>query len=108
MFNETSCDAVMIGRGALGNPWLFSRAKALLETGDSLTPPTAEERINAALRHCEIATSAFGLGAVVTLRKHLAWYTKGLRDSSRLRAELTHASTIDQVKSILEPFKALT
>jgi nifR3 family TIM-barrel protein len=107
MIEETSCDGVMIGRGALGNPWLFSRAQALLD-GASQPPPTANERIELALRHCEIATSAFGLGAVVTLRKHLAWYTKGLRDSSRLRAELSQASTISQVRSILEPYRALT
>ncbi|MDR1640986.1 MAG: tRNA dihydrouridine synthase DusB [Clostridiales bacterium] len=107
MLKEASPDGVMIGRGALGNPWLFSRAQALLN-GIELPPPTVNERIDACLRHCEIAASAFGLGAVVTLRKHLAWYTKGIRDSSRLRAELTHASTIEQVRSILEPFRALT
>jgi nifR3 family TIM-barrel protein len=99
MFDETGCDGVMIGRGACGNPWIFKRIKGLLETGESLPTPTESERLSMALRHCRIASNE-NPNAIIALRSHLAWYTKGIPGSSHLRSELVHASTISDVERV--------
>jgi tRNA-dihydrouridine synthase B len=82
---ETGCDAVMIGRGALGNPWLF---RGILERlrGHAVTPPTIDDRIAAFTRHIDlIAEHTPQKRLVHELRKAVAWYTKGLRDSAGVR-----------------------
>jgi nifR3 family TIM-barrel protein len=82
---ETGCDAVMIGRGALGNPWLF---RGILERlrGQAVTPTTIDDRIAAFTRHIDlIAQHTPPKRLVHELRKAVAWYTKGLRDSAGVR-----------------------
>ena len=86
MFAETGCDAVMIGRGCLGNPWLFKRAIHLLETGELLPEPDFQERIRMALYHLREAIAYFGeKRAIPRMRKHIAWYLKGLPHSTEIK-----------------------
>ena len=89
------CDAVMIARGALGNPWLFSRTLALLETGVCPPPPTPAEIIETALAHLYAAEN------VIEMRKHLSWYTKGLPGSAEARRKINNAQTKAEMTQVL-------
>ncbi len=103
MLEETGCDGVMIGRGALGNPWLFLRTIHYLATGELLPPPGPVERIAMALHHFELEVSLKGAGlAVPQMRKHLAWYLKGLPAAAQKRAAINSARTAAEVKSLLQ------
>lgn len=86
---ETGCDGVMIGRGAIYNPWLFERAKHFLATGEHLPEPSIGERAALCIRHLRMAAGLKGeQRAVLEHRKHYQAYLKGLRNIARLRAEL--------------------
>ena len=85
MLNQTNCDAIMIGRGAQGNPWIFKRINHYMQTGEILPEPTLEEKINTAIKHLKLAVEEHGeYVAVREMRKHIAWYLKGLRNSARV------------------------
>ena len=89
MLNQTNCDAIMIGRGAQGNPWIFKRINHYMQTGEILPEPTLEEKINTAKKHLKLAVEEHGeYVAVREMRKHIAWYLKGLRNSARVRVEI--------------------
>lgn len=106
MLEETGCDGVMIGRGSLGNPWIFSRTVRYLETGELLPPPSPVERLEAALEHFELAVSLKGPEiAVPQMRKHLAWYLKGLPGAAARRAAVNSAKTPEEVRSLLEEYR---
>lgn len=102
MLDLTGCDAVMIGRGALGNPWIFRRTLAYLQSGVLLPEPTAKERVGMALEHLgrqiEKDGEARGLRK---MRKLLCFYTRGLHDASRLRERLVRALTYEEVEARL-------
>ena len=86
MRTETGCDAVMIGRGALGNPWLFRDIKAWLRGQPVLGAPTVEERSEVFLRHCSLMRGRTEDKRLIhEIRKSVAWYTKGLPGSADLR-----------------------
>ncbi|MEO6462018.1 MAG: tRNA dihydrouridine synthase DusB [Candidatus Eisenbacteria bacterium] len=79
MLEETGCDAVMVGRGAFGNPWIFREARALLERGEIVPPATPRERLGALLRQYRMAcTITNERHATNEIKKHVAWYVKGL------------------------------
>lgn len=101
MSERTGCDAVMIGRGAMGNPWLFSEIRAVLY-GDTYTPPTDRERIETAVRQLDTAVLEKGekLG-VLQSRGQLSWYLKGIRGSASARSALNMAVTRDEMAGIL-------
>lgn len=102
MLEETGCDAVMIGRAALGNPFIFRETVELIEHGRRIPLPTIEERIAAAYQHLELVCSFKGeTVAIREMRKHLAWYTRGMRGAARLREEINQATTRQQIDSIL-------
>lgn len=94
MFRDTGCDAVMIGRGAQGNPWIFRRMRHYLETGEELPCVTGQERKTLILRHLDMLITYKGayIGAR-EMRKHATWYTKGLPHSSELRMKFNQAET---------------
>ena len=98
MLEETGCDLVMIGRASLGNPWIFEQANHFLESGESLPPPNATERLLIIHRHLrgiiELRGSECG---VREMRKHISWYLKGLPDSSKIKTELYKLTTENQV-----------
>ncbi|MCL2223478.1 MAG: tRNA dihydrouridine synthase DusB [Defluviitaleaceae bacterium] len=93
------CDAIMLARGALGNPWLFSRTKALLETGTLPPPPTHAEIIETALQHLHAAEKEGN--NIVEMRKHLCWYTKGLHGSAEARRLINAAKSATEMEEIL-------
>lgn len=107
MLDETGCDGVFIARGALGNPWIFRRTHSLLTYGEAGPPPTPSERIKMALWHLKLQVDYSGerMG-VLQMRKHLGWYIKGLRGSSRVRAELNLLSTPEEVERRLTEYLA--
>ena len=89
MLEKTNCDAIMIGRGAQGNPWIFNRINHYMETGEILPKPTAKEKINTAIEHMKLAVEEHGeYVAVREMRKHIGWYIKGLKNSARYRDEI--------------------
>jgi len=89
MILTTGCDGVMIGRGALGNPWIFSQAEAHLQGERPPKMPSFQEKIKLCLEHYDLALEEMGeFRAVREMRKHIAWYTKGLPQGSILRKEI--------------------
>ncbi len=103
MMALTGCDAVMLGRAVLGNPFLIRETVELLSRGQSLPPPTQAERIETALRHLELAIEYKGEWvAVREMRKQLAWYIKGRPGASELRSRLNQASSQEEIQAILE------
>ena len=91
-----------IGRGAMGNPWVFTRTRHYLETGELLPEPDAKERVDTALRHLELMIAYRGeYLAVREMRKHAAWYLKGLWGAAETRNLINTAETPDQLRQIL-------
>ena len=107
MLNKTNCDAIMIGRGAQGNPWIFKRINHYMQTGEILPEPTLEEKMNTAIKHLNLAVEEHGeYVAVREMRKHIAWYLKGLRNSARIRDEInkieSHQEVVDKLNAYME------
>ncbi len=103
MFEETGVDAVMIGRGAIGNPWIFKRAKALIEDGIELPPPSWVERISVVTEHLTLKCEWLGeCRGVREMRRMYGGYFKGFRNASKLRMRLMKAQTMEAVLSVLE------
>lgn len=101
MMNETGCDGVMIGRAAIGNPWILRDVGHYLRTGDLLPPPTLTERIDAGLIHLSDLAQTMGEDrAVRHLRGQLPHYVKGLRGASEARESIVRSTTIEDVKAI--------
>lgn len=98
----TGADGVMIGRGAQGNPWVFPQLIHWLRTGEELPPPTPAERAEVVLRHLDLLISYKGdyIG-IREMRKHAAWYTRGLPGSAQLRERFNRADTRDAFVEIL-------
>jgi tRNA-dihydrouridine synthase B len=100
-FDETGCDAVMIGRAAIGNPFIFREIKHYLATGEILAPPTYEERINVALVHLELTmTYKDPKRAINETRKHYSGYLKGLFGASNIRQTLVTLNTYEEIKEV--------
>ena len=101
----TDCDAIMIARGSMGNPWIFNQIERVLN-GKEILPISAEEKINMCLRHYELAIKYDGeFKAVREMRKHTSWYLKGLPKSSEIRNVVNGLSTTQEVISILQSYK---
>lgn len=99
---ETGCDGVAVGRGALGNPWIFAQIRAALR-GEEIRRPTDADRLAAALRHARMLAAWKGEAvAVREMRKHAVWYTKGMRDAARVRPAIQAARTLEELRSSLE------
>jgi tRNA-dihydrouridine synthase B len=99
---ETGCDGVMIGRGAIANPWLFKQAKHYMATGNLLPEPTVEEKINMCIEHLKLNVEHKGEKyGVVTFRKHYVGYLKGLPNITPIRTELMKYADMDQVITCL-------
>jgi tRNA-dihydrouridine synthase B len=107
MLEETGCDAVMIGRGALGNPWLCRRTLHLLQEGELLPEPQPAERLQLARRHFDLVVELKGPElALLQMRKHLACYLKGLPAAARRRSEINAAGSVGEVRAILDAYLA--
>lgn len=105
MFNQTGCDAVMVARGAQGNPWIFKRTLHYLLHGELLPYPADEEKYNIILEQYSMMIELKGEEtAVKEMRKHIAWYLKGMPGASALRGEIFGAKTFEEVLSILSRY----
>lgn len=105
MLEETGCDGVMIGRGALGNPWMLYRTVEYLKSGILLPEPEAEEKIRIAILHMDRLAALKGESvAVREMRKHLAWYLKGLKGAARVKDLIMEETKRDEMVRILEDF----
>ncbi len=100
MMDKTGCDGVMIGRGAEGNPWIFSEIAATMENR-AFTPPTLEERLSLAAYQLDemIALKGERTG-LAEAKKHMAWYIGGVRGAAAARASIMTADTADRIKEI--------
>ena len=109
MFKETGCDAVMIGRGAQGNPWIFRQVKVYLETGNITAPPSIDEIVDMIIRHCQMLCDVKGeFTAVREMRKHFAWYTAGIKHAAALRNEVNHITKQDEFNEFVQQMRGLT
>lgn len=110
MIAETGCDAVMIGRAALGNPWIFQGIRQELHApaGGAGTPPSPgpspSARLSVILRHGEEMHRRCGDAGIREMRKHLAWYSRGIPGASAFRAELVRVSTLHGFRSAVRRF----
>lgn len=105
MLEKTKCDAIMIGRGAQGNPWIFKRINHYMETGQILPEPTLEERITTAIKHMNLAVAEHGeYVAVREMRKHIGWYLKGLKNSAKYRDQINKITDYKEVIAMLEEY----
>lgn len=104
MFEQTGVDGIMIGRGAFGNPWIFRNIKHFLETGEKLPQPTNEEKLEIMKQHIELAVQEKGDIAVKELRKHIAWYTKNLKNSSEFRNSINVIEDKQELINRLEEY----
>ena len=103
MYDETGCDLVMVGRGSYGRPWVFRDIKHYLETGENLPEMTAEEKMAVMIKHCEYLCRYKGeKQGMKEARKNVAWYVKGMKGSSKLRAACGNLSTLDEAKKMAE------
>ena len=106
MFAETNVDAVMIGRAALGNPWLIKQVVESLQTGQIIGEPTYQEKIAQCLAHAkrlmEIEPEKV---AMFQMRGHAPWYIKGLKSSARVKNELSKIDTYEQLEMILMEYQ---
>ena len=99
----TGADMAMIGRGALGNPWIFEQAKAVLDGGEAPPPPPVGERARAALSQFEKAAGTKGERvACLEARKHYMWYLRGVPHSGYFKAQICKAETLNDLRRITE------
>ncbi|MFV0314004.1 MAG: tRNA dihydrouridine synthase, partial [Anaerotignum sp.] len=105
LFEHTGCDAIMVGRGAQGNPWIFKRILHYLETGELLPEPTATQRVEKALRHAQMLIEYKGdyIG-IREMRKHMAWYMKGLPGVAELRGKLNYTVSFKEMEDLLQNY----
>ncbi len=106
MLEETGCDAVMVGRAALGNPFIFKAMNDYLETGIRPDPPTVDEKIEMAQIHARLMVEQFGEEkGVVMMRRYLGWYVKGFRGASELRPKLFQVTTIADMNDLFAEYQ---
>ncbi len=102
MFEETGCDFIMIGRGALGNPWIFAELNASLN-GDTYERPGLEIIKQTMLRHFDDLVAVKGeYTAIREMRKHVGWYIKGVHGAARLRGEVNQLTTAKELRAAIE------
>ncbi|MCF6266863.1 MAG: tRNA dihydrouridine synthase DusB [Desulfuromusa sp.] len=104
MLQQTGCDAIMIGRGGYGNPWLISQLLDLL-AGKKVIYPSSAEKLQVALQHLQFHRDHFGgKKTLLEMRKHLCWYARGLEGASHFRATLQKTEQLDQVLDLTKLF----
>ena len=102
MFNVTECDAIMVGRGAMGNPWIFKEITCALENKEYI-PPSATERLSLALEQIALMIEVKGerIG-IAEGKKHVGWYITGMNGAAAARNRIMTSSSFDEIKNILE------
>jgi nifR3 family TIM-barrel protein len=102
MMDQAGVDGVMIGRAALGNPWMLYRTVHFLETGENIPEPAPQEKMEVCILHMDRLIKLKGEEvAVREMRKHASWYIKGLRGAARMRDEINKLTTRDEMAEVL-------
>ncbi|MCH2450449.1 MAG: tRNA dihydrouridine synthase DusB [Gracilimonas sp.] len=105
MFEETGVDGVMIGRGAIGNPWIFERTRHYLETGELLPDPTVRQRVELCAKQLQLSVKQHGERyGVIIMKKHYGQYLKGVRNGKNLRMDLMQHDEMDPILELLYNF----
>lgn len=108
MLDETGCDAVMIGRGVLGNPWLIKQTVEYLEKGSFVEKISCQERLAMIRKHFELLLSLKEeKNAVLEMRSHIAWYVKGMKDAHEMKRKLFEKKTYIEVKALLNEYERM-
>lgn len=106
MLECTKCDAVMIGRASLGNPWFIKECVEYLEKGKKIPKPTYEEKINMIIKHFNILKEYKGeKTALLEIRTHALWYLKGLKHNSEIKNKITKIKNENELINILNDYK---
>ncbi len=105
LLEQTGCDAVMIGRGAQGNPWIFKKVLAWLQRGELIPDPAPQEKIDTIVRHMDMLTELKGEHiALCEMRKHIAWYIKGMRNATYVKEKVFHTSDRVEIVHLLHEY----
>lgn len=105
MFDSTGCDAIMVGRASIGNPWIFQGIKEYLKTGIAPPPPTARQRIELAMTHLDTNINYYGLpSGIHKMRSRFCRYIKGLPAASRIRGRLVRMESPSEIKNLLSDY----
>ena len=105
MFEQTGCDGIMIGRGALGNPWIFNEIKEYLEIGEIKTTISKEEKLNVLKEHFKLLLDLKGeYVATREIRKFVAWYVKGMDNATALRTRINMIETENDFYNEIDRF----
>lgn len=108
MFKYTGCDAVMIGRGCQGNPFIFKRTLHYINTGELLPEPTWEERLDTAERHMDMLADFKGeVIGIREMRKNLGWYIKGIPHSAEMRVKINATSGRENMRGVINEMREL-
>ena len=105
LLETTGCDAVMLGRAAFGDPWVFRRARAFLERAERLPHPTAAQRLETGVRHLHMMVETVGAEAAAReMRKHVAWYVRGLPRSAQVREQVNRTRDVEEMLARLRRY----
>ena len=108
MLEETGCDAVMIGRAALGNPWIFKEINEYIENGNIIDKPKPIDKVNMCLKHLTyLKKLKVTKVAVLEIRNHVAWYLKGIKGSNDIKNRIYKTKDIDEIYNILNEYKSI-
>jgi nifR3 family TIM-barrel protein len=105
MLERTGVDAVMVARGAQGNPWIFAQCRALLDSGVRLEPPGALERIEVALEHAAALVAFAGEERFARMRKHVGWYISGVPGATYVRARVNEVPNYAGLVALLAEYR---
>jgi tRNA-dihydrouridine synthase B len=107
MIDHTGCSGIMVARGAMGNPWLIREIGVFLETGTILPKPDDDEKVRVALEHFDLLIREKGeRTGLLEMRKHAAWYIKGIKNSSQAKDAINKATTREEVERLLKNLMA--
>ena len=104
LLEQTKCDGIMIGRGALGSPWIFEQVKTYLQDG-TIRKISNKEKLETILKHIELEVAEKGeLTGVREMRKHICYYLKGTQNASEIRDNINHIECKEEVKKVLKEY----
>ncbi|MDL2235987.1 tRNA dihydrouridine synthase DusB [Christensenellaceae bacterium OttesenSCG-928-L17] len=101
---HTGCDGVLVARGAQGNPFVFREIASALR-GEYCPPASVDERLHMALRHAQMQVAFKGAHGIVEMRKHIAWYIKGMPRAAQMRVRVNSCKTLEELAALLEDIK---
>lgn len=105
MFEYTGVDGIMIGRGTFGNPWIFEKIRHYLEIGEKLPEVTSQEKLRVIKRHIELELKEREeITAIREMRKHIAWYTKGMKNATEFRNKINKIEDKNKLIQMVENY----